>query len=151
MFRYAQIARAANDRYLEALAAVEPPPREAKVMQRLARPVRRARRSFRGFNPALEEDVEVFVALLRGEHAIDGIRNENLRRHLFGDAREPQLRRRQANRTSRLLKRLHVHGLIGKVPHSRRWRLTARGIVAITTILKCHYEKYPELFAALAA
>jgi len=151
LFRYAQIARAANDRYLEALAAVEPPPREAKVMQRLARPVRQARRSFRGFNPALEDDVEVFVALLRGEHAIDGIRNETLRRHLFGDAREPQLRRRQANRTSRLLKRLHVHGLIGKVPRSRRWRLTARGIVAITTILKCHYEKYPELLAALAA
>ena len=151
LFRYAQIARASNARYLDALAAVEPPPREAAVMQRLARPVRRGSRSFRGFNPALEEDVELFAALLRGEHAIHGIRNGDVREHLFGRAQSAVLRRRHANRTSRLLKRLHVHGLIGKIPHSRRWRLTARGTVVITTILKCHYEKYPELLAALAA
>jgi len=44
-----------------------------------------------------------------------------------------------------------VHGLIAKIPHSRRWRLTSRGTVVITAILKCHYEKYPELLAAFAA
>jgi hypothetical protein len=151
LFRYAQIARAANGRYLDALAAVEPPPREAKAMQRLAAPIRQANRSFRGFNPALEADVALFVALLRGEHAIHGIRNANVRAHLFGEARSAVVRRRHANRTSRLLKRLHVHGLIAKIPHSRRWRLTARGTVVITVIMKCHYEKYPELLAFLAA
>jgi len=107
LFRYAQVARAANGRYVEALAAVQPPPRAAKVMQRLARPVRQAKRSFRGIKPALEEDMELFAALLRGEHAIHGIRNQDLRQHLFGQARNGVLRRRQANRTSRLLKRLH--------------------------------------------
>lgn len=151
LFRYAQIAKAANGRYLDALSAVEPPPREAKVMQRLAEPARRAKRSFRGFNPALKEDVELFAALLRGENAIHGIRNQALRELLFGDSPDPSLRRRQANRISRLLKRLHVHGLTAKVPHTRRWRLTAQGAVVITTILKCHYERYPELMAALAA
>jgi len=151
LFRYAQICRAANGRYLDALSAVEPPPREAKAMQRLARPIRRAKRSYRGFNPASEEDVELFAALLRGEHTIHGIRNQDLREHLFSAPRDGARRRRDANRTSRLLKRLHVHGLIAKIPRTRRWRLTAYGTVVITTILKCHYEKYPELLAALAA
>jgi hypothetical protein len=150
LFRYAQIAQAANGRYLDALSTVAPPPREAKLMQRLAQPARRAKRSFRGFNPALKEDVELFAALLRGEHAIHGIRNQSLRELLFGESRDPALRRRQANRVSRLLKRLHVHGLTAKIPHTRRWRLTAHGAVVITTILKCHYERYPELLAALA-
>lgn len=150
LFRYAEIARAANGRYLDALAAAEPPVRAVKAMHRLARPVRQAKRSFRGFNPALEEDVQLFAALLRGEHAIDGICNRSLREHLFGPTADPAVRRRQANRTSRLLKRLHVHGLIAKIPHTRRWRLTAHGSVLITTILKCHYEKYPELLVALA-
>lgn len=151
LFRYAQIARAANGRYLDALSAVEPPARAAKVMQRLAEPVRRAKRSFRGFNPALVEDVKLFAALLRGENSIHGIRNQGLRQLLFGDSRDPTLRRRQANRVSRLLKRLHVHGLTAKIPHTHRWRLTAHGAVVVTTILKCHYERYPELMAALAA
>jgi hypothetical protein len=150
LFRYAQIARAANGRYLDALAAVEPPARATKAMHRLARPVRRAQRSFRGFNPALEEYVELFAALLRGEHAIHGIRNQTLRQHLFGETRNRVLRRRQANRTSRLLKRLHVHGLVAKIPRTRPWRLTAHGTVVITTVLKCHYQKYPELLLALA-
>lgn len=150
LFRYAQIARAANGRYLDALSAVEPPSRATKVMQRVAQPTRRAERSFRGFNPALKNDVELFVALLRGEHAIHGIRNQDIRRQLFGDPRNPALRRRHANRASRLLKRLHVHGLIAKVPRTRRWRLTVQGVAIITTILKCHYEKYPELLASLA-
>jgi hypothetical protein len=151
LFRYAQIAKAANARYLDALSAVKAPPREAKLMQRLARPARQAKRSFRGFNPALKEDVELFAALLRGENAIHGIRNQGLRQLLFGDSPDIALRRRQANRVSRLLKRLHVHGLTAKIPHTRRWRLTAHGAVVITTILKCHYERYPELLAALAA
>ena len=150
LFRYAQIARAANGRYLDALSAVEPPQREAEIMQRVARPARRSNRSYRGFNPALKEDVELFATLLRGEHAIHGIRNRDVRRELFGESRTSVLRRRDANRTSRFLKRLHVHGLIAKVPHTRRWRLTARGTTIITTILKCHYEKYPELLADLA-
>ncbi len=117
----------------------------------LGEAARQGRRSFRGFNPALAEDIELLAALLRGEHAIHGIRKETVRQHLFGETRNPVLRRRQANRTSRLLKRLHVHGLIAKIPRTRRWRLTAPGTLVITAILKCHYEKYPQLLAALAS
>jgi len=151
LFRYAQVARAANGRYLDALAAVEPPVGETRLMHRLAERARRGKRSFRGFNPASAADVALFAALLRGEHAIVGIRNADLRRELFGEPQSRILRKRHANRTGRLLKRLHVHGLIAKIPHSRRWRLTSRGTVVITAILKCHYEKYPELLAAFAA
>jgi len=150
-FRYAQIALRTNGRYLDALSAVEPPPREAAVMRRTAEPVRSRGRSYRGFNPASEEDAKLFAAVLRGEHAIHGIRNESVRCHLYGEARGAAVRRRQANRVGRLLKRLHVHGLIAKISHSRRWRLTSHGLVVATTILRYHYEKYPELLAELAA
>jgi hypothetical protein len=151
LFRYGELSRAANARYLDALAAVEPPRQAVQTMRRLAQSVRRRGRSFRGFNPALAEDVELFAAVMRGEHTIHGIRNEHVRRQLFGIAANRQLRRRHANKVSRLLKRLHVHGLIAKIPRTRRWRITTQGTLLLTTVLKCHYERYPEILAALAA
>jgi hypothetical protein len=150
LYRYAEVARGANHRYLEALSAVEPPRRAVAAISRLARRVRAGKRSFAGFNPALAEDIALFAAVLCGEHAIHGISNEAVRCKLYGSAVDPTVRRRHANRVSRLFKRLHVHGLITKVRRSRRWRLTKEGTVLVTAVLKCHYEKYPELLAALA-
>jgi hypothetical protein len=151
LFRYAELSRAANARYLDALATVEPPRQAAQTMRQMARSVRQRGRSFRGFNPALAEDVELFAAVMRGEHAIHGFRNEHIRCQLFGTARSPHLRRRHARKVSRLLKRLHAHGLLAKVPRTRRWRPTEKGAALMITVLKCHYERYPDILAALAA
>jgi hypothetical protein len=151
LFRYAEISRAANRRYLDALAAVEPPVEAMRALRGLARSKRRGGRPHRGFNPIAEEDLRLFAALFRGEHTLHGMRNQDLRRYLFGDTRDPAIRRCQANKVSRLFRRLHVHGLVAKIPRTRRWRLTQRGTLLITVFLKSHYERYPELLAALAA
>ena len=151
LFRYAEICRGANRRYLDALAAVEPPVEAMRELRHLARSKRRNGRPHRGFNPLAEEDLRLFTAIFRGEHTLHGMRNQDIRRQLFGETRDAQLRRRQANRVSRTFRRLHVHGLLAKIPRSRRWRLTERGNLLITMFLKCHHENYPQLLAALAA
>jgi len=116
----------------------------------LGRSKRRRGRPHRGFNPIAEEDLRLFAAIFRGEHALQGIRNQDVRRELYGQPRDRDLRRRCANRVSRLFRRLHVHGLLAKIPRTRRWRLTQRGTLLITMFLQCHYDKYPSLLAALA-
>jgi hypothetical protein len=151
LFRYAEISRAANRRYLDALAAAEPPVQAMRGLTHVGRSTRRGVRSYRGFNPLLPDDLSLLVAIFRGEHTLDGIRNEDVRRELFGTSPDPKVRLRHANKTSRLLRRLHVHGLLSKIPRSRRWRVTKRGNILITTLIQCHYEKYPELLAQLAA
>lgn len=151
LFRYAEISRAANRRYLDALATVEPPVEAMRDLRHLARSKRRNGRPHRGFNPLAQEDLQLFAALFRGEHTLHGMRNQDVRRQLFGETRDPELRRRQANKVSRMFRRLHVHGLLAKIPRSRRWRLTERGTLLISVFLKCHHEHYPELLAALAA
>lgn len=151
LFRYAELSRAANRRYLDALAAAEPPAEAMRGLTPVGRSARRGVRSYRGFNPLLSEDLSLLVAIFRGEHTLDGIRNEDVRRELFGTSRDRKVRRRHANKTSRLLRRLHVHGLLAKIPRSRRWRVTKRGNILVTTLIQCHYEKYPELLAQLAA
>jgi hypothetical protein len=149
--RYAEVAGAANRRYLEALAVVSNPGPAQETLRKAARPVRHKGRSYRGFNPALEDDVGLFAAALRGEHMIHGFRNRDLRDHLFPGSTTPEELRRRSTRVSRLLKRLHVHGLVAKIPRSRRWRLTKTGQALMATVIAFHKETYPELFANQAA
>ena len=145
LYRYAEVSLAANTRYLDALAVVDDPTQARHGLRKLADPVRRNGRSYRGFNPASEHDVRLFAAVLRGEHTIMGFRNQQIRSQLFATANKPKDLRRQSARVSRTFKRLRVHGLIAKVPRSRRWRVTAKGQVHMTMTLKLHHENYPEI------
>src|SRR5262249_61466612 len=68
------------------------------------------------------------------EHLLQGFRNRELRRRLFGPC-VPHDRWRSAQ-VSRFLKRLHLRGLLAKIPRSRRWRVTHLGhAVASTAVL----------------
>lgn len=149
--RYAQVGLAANRRYLEALAVVDDLSGARRQIRSLARPVRHRNRTYRGFNPAAEQDLRLFAAVLRGEHAIHGFRNQDVRGHLFPPSQSPPEARRQSARVSRLLKRLHVHGLIAKIPRSRRWRLTRQGQALLAITLEFHGQTGPQLLAASAA
>jgi hypothetical protein len=146
-YRYAEIGLAANHRYLDALAVVRDPTPVHQRLLRLARPVRRQGRSYRGFNPAAEDDLLLFAAVLSGEHLLRGFRNRDLRAALF----PPTDPKRDGARVSRLLKRLHVHGLIAKISRSRRWRLTHHGQMTLATVLTLHHRDYPRVFQNIAA
>jgi len=140
LWRYAEVSRRANDRYLEALSVTVP---QANVemkrsLERLGCRVKVNGRSHRGFNPLNAEDRELFLAVFRGEHCLNGITNRSVCEHL---APGRPVDRRFSNRVSRLLKRLQVHGLIAKIPRSRRWRVSESGTRLIASILDIH-EKY---------
>lgn len=151
LYRYEEICFGANRRYLEALAAVEDPAKAQKSLRKLASPVRQRGRSYRGFNPASQKDAELFAAVLRGEHHIMGLRNADIRRQLFRPTNNPRSLRGQSARVSRLLKQLHVHGLIAKVPRSRRWRITPKGQTIMTMAMKLYHEEYLQTLTKQAA
>jgi hypothetical protein len=151
LHRYVDVSRAANRRYLNALAVVDDPTPMHQPMHALTQPVRRRGRPYRGFNPANREDVRLFAAVMRGEYSLRGFANRDICRQFFPSAADRSTARRRSAATSRLLKRLHVHGLIAKIPRTRRWRLTARGHVLLTAILVLHQERYPETLRQHAA
>lgn len=151
LYRYVEVSRAANRRYLDALAVVNDPTPAQKQIQALAEPVRREGRSYRGFNPADAKDIRLFAAVMGGGHLLSGFSNRDVRPHLFPPKRDKVESRRQAARVSRLLKRLHVHGLIAKIQRSRRWRVTAKGHALMSTLLLLHDEQYPQALNGEAA
>jgi hypothetical protein len=135
-----RVARAANQRYLEALSVVnDPAPSYCKV-ERLAERQVVAQRSYAGFNPARRDDVRLFAAVLDGNNLLRGFRNGDIRSRIFPAVQDAILHRRQRHAVGRLLKRLHVRGLVAKVPRTRRWRVTAAGQSVLGACVRLHYH-----------
>jgi hypothetical protein len=144
LFRFAEVSLASNRRYLDALATVRDPSPAFRELDRLAKPVRVHGRSMRGFNPVDLEDLNVFRAVLRGEHAISGFRNRDVRQQLHPSPPSKEHERALGARVSRILKRLHVRKLVAKIPRSRRWRVTRLGhdlMSAAIHVRDCHFPE----------
>jgi len=139
-YQFEHVARAANERYLEALAVVDDPAPSYQQVARLAERKVVRQRSYAGFNPASQEHLRLFQAVLHGDHLLRGFYNRDIRRRLGFDDKPPSLLRSSAARVTRLLKRLHVRGLIAKIPHTRRWRTTAIGQKLLGAIVQLHYH-----------
>jgi hypothetical protein len=133
--RRAEVSEASNRRYLAALAAVEDPTLVGDLVRPLARRVKWRGRLVRALNWS-ERDLAVIAAVMRGEHSINGFRNRDLQQHLFPrPTRSRKERRQRSARITRVLRVLRAHHLIQKVSRSHRYRVTARGLVAMTAIL----------------
>jgi hypothetical protein len=137
---YQRVARAANDRYLDALSVVADPAPAYEQVAHVAEAKVVQARHYAGFNPARRDDIRLFQAVLSGEHLLRGFHNADLRARLWPAARDPRERRRQMHRASRLLKRLHVRGLVAKIPRTRRWRVTVHGQTVLGKLIRLHYH-----------
>jgi hypothetical protein len=148
--RRAEVSQAANDRYLQAMACVENAATLGELTARLGRPTRAAGRRVRPINPSAPADAALIAAVGRGEFALNGLRNRDLRRLLCGDTADPDLRRRQAARVTRKLALLRAHHLIRKVGGTHRYQLTEKGR-AIVTALNAARNASVEAITRLAA
>jgi hypothetical protein len=129
LWRYAEIGRKANGRYLDALSVVDDPMAGGPRLAEVCEPVRGKERRHRGLNPLRREEQALFLAVLRGEHAIQGFRNCDVAAALYGDSRPRDARERRCRcaRISRKIGLLRAHGLVRKVPRARRYMVTAKG------------------------
>lgn len=134
--RRAQVSQAANDRYLESLATVESKQPLGELAGPLCQSTTWQGRRVRALNPFSADDVALLAAVSRGEFAINGFRNRDLRALLFPDsAGTPEEQRRQSGAVTRRLRLLRAHGLIAKVSKTHRYTLTEKGRTAITALL----------------
>jgi hypothetical protein len=121
------LMQASNRRYLEFISAIDDPGPAQKEIEKIARPVKKNGRSYRGFNLFHGLDLDLFRAIIRGEFNISGLTNKAIRQHLPGST---------PAQVSRLLKRLRKHGLVKKIGHRFKYYLTKLGRKAITASLK---------------
>jgi len=134
--RRADIGRAANERYLEALGVVGEPSPTRQLLDPVSRRTKRSGRPYRGLRPIDQEEARLFQAVMQGKFALQGFRNRHIRDILYGAAPDDEERKRQSARVTRLLALLRSHGLIRKVSHTTYYRVTKRGHHVMSTALR---------------
>lgn len=149
LHRRAQVSQAANDRYASAYGTCEDPTPLGEQIGRLTRPIVLNGQPVRGLRP-WGEDLALLQAVNRGEFAINGVRNRDLRVLLCEPAQSDIDRKKQSARISRKLRLLRAHGLLRKLPHTHRYQLTAPGRRIVIALLAAHAASTRELarFAA---
>jgi hypothetical protein len=158
LFRYRDVSRSANSRYLDALAVVSDPTTKVKELDQVTRTRRNpAGRTARGFNPVNRQEVDLFHAVMSGEHHVRGFTNRDLRQRLnqtellrTKQTTPEEDEKRRSAKTGRILARMHMHGLVAKIPRSRRWRTTALGRRLMTTAIQLREVNLPQLLALAA-
>jgi hypothetical protein len=136
LYRRTQVSQASNERYLDALASVEGRTPVGELAKDICRPTKWKGQRIRALRPWSPEDGSLLAVVSRGEYAINGFRNRDLRKHLFGlSAFSETERLRRSRSVTRKLRLLRAHGLIKKVPRTHRYVLTDRGRLIITGLI----------------
>lgn len=128
--RRCRISQGINERYADALAAAEVREKLREVVEGSCQRITRKGRSWRAINPWNELDWRALSFLARGELAIHGFRNKDLRAALWpreSASGDPKDQRRLSARATRLIGLLRAHGLIKKVPRTSRYVLSEAG------------------------
>lgn len=128
LHRRAQVSQRANDRYFQALSAVETPDPLERLVRPWCQPTKdHTGRRVRALNPLADEDAALLEAIGRGEFLINGLRNRDLRAILHLDASaDPVTVKRHSAAISRKLRMLVAHGLLQKINRTHRYQVTAQ-------------------------
>jgi len=82
------------------------------------------------------EDKELLVAINHGEFPINGFRNRDIQKLLYGaEAESPVEGRRRSAATSRKLRMLRAHAITQKVPRTHRYQVTEGGRAILAAVL----------------
>lgn len=149
--RRAEVSRAANKRYLHALASTHLATPLGEMAGPLCRPITHQGQRYRALQP-LGIDAALLRALSRGEWTLAGFRNRDLQHLLYlGQPRDKKAARLRSAAVGRKLRLLRAHGLIRKLPHTHRYLITDSGRAILTALVAAQQADTQKLTLALAA
>jgi len=146
--RRAVVSGKANERLLDALAAVDDSRRVEELTAAIQQPTTWNSRRVRALRP-WGDDKPLLMAINHGEFLINGFRNRDLQTLLYPSAAAtPEERRRCSAAISRKLRMLRAHGLIQKVSRTHRYLVTSQGraiLIAVLTTAQTSVQQLNQL------
>ncbi|MDP3070510.1 MAG: hypothetical protein Q8N18_09490 [Opitutaceae bacterium] len=147
----AELSRAANARYLQALAATGAGRPLGETVAQVCAPVTWQQRRYRALRLFAAPETAVLTLINRGDFTVEGFRNADVQGALFiSPARSTKEKRRRSSAAGRWLRLLRAHGLIRKVPGRHRYLVSEKGRELITLVLTAQHADVQKL-SALAA
>jgi len=86
LHRRCQVSDKCNERYADALASAQVEEKLKEVVSPACNRIKKNGKTCRGLNPRQEEDYKLLTFLAKGENAISGFRNKNLRKWLYKES-----------------------------------------------------------------
>ena len=128
LYRRAQVSQASNQRYMQALSQTNLNKTVSETIRPVCKPVTRNGKRHRAIRPLHEPDMSLLKAVSDGRWTINGFGNQDIRQIVLGtDPANASERKKRSGQITRKLALLHAHGLIKKVPRTRRWLITEKG------------------------
>ena len=145
----AAASEAANQRYMEAMSAVEDTLSLQALTEDLAKPVAGPKLRARGLNLLGREDARLLEVVGDGTFLLQGFRNGDLQRMLYdGPAESDVEKRRRSGQATRKLRLLRAHGLIEKIEGTHRYMVCSKGRQVITALQAARAANVTQLAAA---
>ena len=150
IYRRAKVSDASNNRYLDALAAVDSDTSLQDLFRDVGRRTTLNGRPVRALKLWDEEEVKLLKAVGAGEFILNGFRNQDVVRKLHSHTSDPKERKRRSAQMSRKLRILRAHGMIKKVNRTYRYTVTEKGrtiIAAVTASLEANVKTLTKIAA----
>jgi len=145
LYRYAEVAKASNSRYINSLENVIPVKSVQKEIQQVCTRKTEHGKVYSGFNVWEKETLEMFRIISGGKYLLSGFTNKAVCQEIYP---KTFYDKRSRGRMTRLLKKLRVHGLIRKVPHSHRYNVSDKGRRIMNSLLEIYETYYPSAVSA---
>lgn len=139
-YRYAQVSKASNTRYLDALVEAVPSHEIITEIEKICSHVTSKKRVYTGFNVLSLDICQLFLTIMNGAFHINGFVNKDLRLILYPHSSDD---RKARNKTTRLLAKLRAHGLIRKAPRSFKYYVSKKGRRIMAGVLYLKEKEYP--------
>ncbi|MCL2624156.1 MAG: winged helix-turn-helix domain-containing protein [Planctomycetaceae bacterium] len=136
MHRCAEVSQAANDRYGEALAAIDTSQTIGDWAAELSKGFVKKGKRYRGIKLFVKEETQLLQAVGSGDFLTAGFANRDIAERLYGLTTNDEERLRRSNRISYRLRLLHAHGLIRKIPKRNRYQISSKGRELITALIQ---------------
>lgn len=144
LYRYAEISRAANKRFLDSMCNVIPQRSIEKEISGICTKKIVRGRKYTGYRVWSPETFALFETISDGKYLIRGFTNREIRESLY---HETAPNKQVSGKISREFAKLRAHGLIRKVPRSRRYLVSDKGRRIMGALIETRRKIYPE-FAA---
>lgn len=147
LYRYAEIAKASNKRFVDALVDIIPTGAVLREINEICHRKKVKGKSISGFNVWAPNIVLIMETVCDGRFLINGFRNKDIRDLIFPEISDWKQR---SSLTSRLLNKLRLFGLVRKLSRSRRYHVSSKGRRIMGALIEIRRKHFPILAADVA-
>ncbi|EOS67146.1 hypothetical protein C817_05938 [Dorea sp. 5-2] len=145
LYRYAEVSKAANRRFLDSLQGIVPAGSIEREINEVCGKRTVRGKTVTGYNVWSKETMQLFETISDGKYLIRGFTNKDIRSILYPQS---QSDKKVRGKMSRTLSKLRAHGLIRKIPHSRKYLVTDKGRRVMGALIETKRKIYPDLAAS---